>query len=170
MPAKGDRKPRICRVCNTTDETKFHSRRSGICKACVSENTREKSRIASAKWRAKNPDKVKNIRLEHVTYNREYGWKLRDDLRREVLAHYSPVGILGCSWENCEVRDSDMLVLDHVANDGAAQRRSLGGSKGRGWNFYRWLKKHNFPDGYQTLCCNHNHKKEMVRNRDNRSF
>lgn len=98
-------------------------------------------------------------------YNREYGWSLRDALRVEVLTHYSPSEILGCSWDGCEIHDSDMLVLDHIDDTGAAERKKLGGSNGRGWNFYRRLKRLRFPTGYQTLCCNHNHKKEILRSR-----
>ena len=170
MPIKGQKQPRLCRVCRETDELKFPPRSASLCKKCVTERYRETSRLASVKWRAAHPDKVKAIRETNITYNREYGWQLRDNLRFEVLSHYSPAEVLGCSWIDCDIHDVDMLVLDHIADDGAQQRRKLGGSAGRGWNFYRRLKKNGFPVGYQTLCCNHNHKKELTRARENRSF
>jgi hypothetical protein len=55
-----------------------------------------------------------------------------------------------------------MLSLDHVNNDGAKDR--VGNLKG-GYAFYRWLKTHGFPGEFQTLCHNHQWKKELMRRR-----
>jgi hypothetical protein len=109
-------------------------------------------------------------KTKHPTYDQEYGWRRRDALRIEVLTHYGPAGLLFCSWQDCRVHDPDMLVLDHVEDNGASERKELGGSAGRGWNLYRRLKARNFPAGYQTLCCNHNHKKELLRARSHRKL
>lgn len=47
------------------------------------------------------------------------------------------------------------LTIDHPKGDGAEERRKLFGTRLRaGAPFYRWLKKHNFPDGYRVLCFN----------------
>jgi hypothetical protein len=58
-----------------------------------------------------------------------------------------------------------MLVLDHEQDNGAEERKA---GHGRGWSFYLFLKRNGYPSGYQTLCCNHNQKKEMVRARSRR--
>ena len=128
------------------------------------------STLAGRRYRAKHPDRVLATRKTNTKYNREYGWRHRDKLKIEILACYGPAGKLGCSWEGCGVVDPDMLVLDHIADDGAAQKKALGPSNGRGWNFYRFLRRNGFPSGYQTLCCNHNHKKEILRSRSKRKL
>jgi hypothetical protein len=54
-----------------------------------------------------------------------------------------------------------MLTLDHIANNGAEDRKAgrLGG------NMYAYLRKAGYPDGHQTLCMNHQIKKEILRKR-----
>lgn len=50
-----------------------------------------------------------------------------------------------------------MLELDHIAGDGAAHRREIGGKQNiGGTRMLYWLKKHNFPPGLQLACatCN----------------
>lgn len=79
-------------------------------------------------------------------------------IKLEVLSHYSPNGVLGCSWETCKVCDIDMLTLDHVNNDGAALRKV----HGAGGATYYYVKQHGYPEGYQTLCWNHQWKKEIL--------
>ena len=71
-----------------------------------------------------------------------------------------------CSWPDCEIDDVDMLSLDHIANDGAKERREHHTRKS-GAAAYRRLRNSGYPIGYQTLCWNHQWKKEIVRVRDN---
>lgn len=86
--------------------------------------------------------------------------RLNVQIKLEVLSHYSPDGKLRCSWPDCDVMDIDMLSLDHINNDGAESKRS-GGQTGIAG--YRIVKRNNYPDGYQTLCHNHQMKKEIMR-------
>lgn len=97
---------------------------------------------------------------ELKAYFRVNGRKGRIEIKIEVLSHYGPNRKLQCAWENCEVVDMDMLTLDHVNDNGALERKIL---RRGGANFYRSLKKKNYPSGYQTLCANHQLKKELVR-------
>jgi hypothetical protein len=87
------------------------------------------------------------------------------ELKAEVLSHYGPEGKLQCSWSGCEVTDIDMLSLDHVNNDGAQHRKSLG-LKSTGRTVWVAVRKAGFPEGYQTLCMNHQFKKELQRKRN----
>jgi hypothetical protein len=80
----------------------------------------------------------------------------------DVLAHYGPQGVLRCCWPGCSIDDVDMLSLDHINNDGAAHRRKTNTS---GTHFYRQLRAAKFPSGFQTLCHNHQWKKELMRRR-----
>lgn len=93
--------------------------------------------------------------------------KKRLETKIEVLAHYSPNGILKCSWsEGCEIVDPDMLSVDHINNNGNVDRKSGIAALRGGMTFYRRLRKEGFPDGYQTLCHNHQWKKEILRRRE----
>jgi hypothetical protein len=82
-------------------------------------------------------------------------------LKREVLAHYSPGGIEPmCSFPLCGISNVNMLVLDHIDNNGGKERKS------KGTKIYGRLQRENYPPGYQTLCCNHNTEKELLRRRE----
>jgi hypothetical protein len=63
-----------------------------------------------------------------------------------------------------------MLTLDHINNDGAKHRRSISIHRERncGSIAYRNAKKQGFPNIFQTLCWNHQCKKEMLKRRENR--
>lgn len=82
------------------------------------------------------------------------------EIKLIALSNYGPNGKLQCNWSNCEVVDPDMLTIDHINNDGAIDRKCSAGK-----NPYRALKTKGFPDGYQTLCWNHQWKKELMRRR-----
>lgn len=83
-------------------------------------------------------------------------------LKIEVLTHYGK-GKLKCVVHGCKVQDLDMLTLDHVENDGARHRESLGRKGSGGASTYVDLKRRGYPTGHQTLCANHQLKKEIMR-------
>lgn len=76
----------------------------------------------------------------------------------EVLSFYGPDKKLQCSWDGCEITDIDMLSLDHINNDRTKNSPS-------GTLIYKKLRMEGFPIGFQTLCLNHNIKKEILRKR-----
>jgi hypothetical protein len=84
--------------------------------------------------------------------------KLSRKRKIEVLTHYGKHGKLQCCWKGCKVVGIDMLTLDHKNDDGARHRREIGPG-----NTYTSVKKLGFPEGYQTLCWNHQWKKEINR-------
>ncbi|SRR6266404_3700171 len=77
-------------------------------------------------------------------------------LKLNVLTFYSPNHRLGCSWKDCSVTDIDMLSLDHINNDGHQEKH-------KGSYIYIKVKNLGFPGGFQTLCYNHQMKKELER-------
>ena len=121
--------------------------------------------LTRKKYAEAHPAQILARRQANAANLKAYNQKKRSALRIETLSHYGPSGQLCCSWVNCHISDIDMLVLDHTADNGAQERNALGGRNARGWNFYELLKANAFPEGYQTLCCNHNHKKEILRSR-----
>ena len=66
---------------------------------------------------------------------------------REILTHYGG-GKLACVV--CGEGRLACLSIDHINGGGTKHRKQMGG----GSAFYCWLKKQNYPKGYQTLCMN----------------
>lgn len=99
-------------------------------------------------------------------YTAKHNYQYHLELKLEVLTHYGPSGKLKCSWPDCDVTDPDMLSLDHINNNGAEER----GREGGGIKIYSRLRKENFPLGYQTLCHNHQWKKEIMKRQAERLF
>lgn len=108
---------------------------------------KEKRAQQLARWRAECPSKEE----EYLAAR-----KMR------VLSHYGKDGKAQCCWEGCEVTDLDMLSLDHMNNDGAKDRKI----RGSGQMLYFSMEKEGLPEGFQTLCHNHQWKKEIVRRRE----
>lgn len=120
------------------------------CRECLKEYHR-KCRTNPRSWE-KEKARIREYNLER---------------KIEVLTHYGFNRTLRCCWRGCNVTDVDMLSLDHSANDGAIHRRSLnnGSSEGGGSSVYADVKRRKFPKGFETLCCNHQMKKEILRRR-----
>jgi ribosomal protein L36 len=78
--------------------------------------------------------------------HREKVRKQRWELKLEVLKHYSPE--LKCA--RCGFSDVRALSIDHVNGGGSNHIKEIGGAS----KFYRWLKKNNYPPGFQVLCMN----------------
>jgi ribosomal protein S14 len=72
--------------------------------------------------------------------------------RKQVLDAY------GRKCACCGITEEVFLTVDHIANDGAEHRRSIGGKS----NFYRSIIKEGFPDKYQILCWNCNSAKHFL--------
>lgn len=101
----------------------------------------EMARIASKKWRLANIDKVKKAR--YIT---------RDRLRTDVLNAY------GHQCRCCGIENKEFLAIDHINGGGNAHRRSLH-LKASAQTMYTWLRKNNYPKGFQVLCHNCNSAK-----------
>lgn len=88
-----------------------------------------------------------------------HDWRQR--YKRDVMAYYCK-GKPQCM--QCGFDDLRALCIDHIANNGAEHRQSLTGQTGRraamGSTIYLWLKRQNYPDGFQVLCANCNMIKE----------
>ncbi len=69
-------------------------------------------------------------------------------LKLETFSRY------GSSCLCCQIDIPLFLTIDHIAGDGAEQRRITGCRTGD--KFYRWLRSQNWPEGFQTLCRNCN--------------
>ena len=97
-----------------------------------------------------------HLRQERASQGR-YGRVTLAEDKIAVLSHYGKEGNLQCCWPECVIIDPDMLSLDHIKNDGGEHRRRVKGASGR--YLYHLLIRDGFPEGYQTLCMNHQFKK-----------
>lgn len=84
------------------------------------------------------------------SYNR---WRMQN--KHMVLWHYSH-GTLAC--KSCGNPDARVLTIDHIMGGGCAHRKEIVNRPGgpSGTEFFIWLIKNNFPEGYQVLCFNCN--------------
>lgn len=89
---------------------------------------------------------------EQKTENhRESANKYSAGLRLLVLQVYSSkVPFCSC----CGEKEVKFLCIDHTDGDGNKHRKEIGMSSGS--RFYAWLKRNDFPDGFQVLCHNCN--------------
>lgn len=145
---------------------------------------RDKHNTQGKEWAGKNPEKVKekNRRIyngysEEKLKERAAGsalWRTLNPGKTEefneqrkirVLSYYGRNGTLQCCGENCVVCDPDMLSIDHIENDGAKDRKT----RGTGNSLYLALEKEGYPAGFQTLCHNHQWKKEILRRKELRT-
>ena len=80
-----------------------------------------------------------------------YGKAYRDSLKREALEHY------GSACYCCLESNKAFLTVDHIENNGAQHRTAIFGKNiGGGYRFYLWLKRNDWPDGFQVACFNCN--------------
>lgn len=133
------------------------------CRECI--------KIRTKAWSQKSVDRIRAYRRKYHEENRDSiiqktnDWVRQnpDKRRKNALAHYYRLqddaimayGGYVCVW--CGIDEPLVLTLDHVENNGAAQRRELG-FKG-GARLYKWLRENGYPQGFQVLCMNCNHAK-----------
>jgi len=60
----------------------------------------------------------------------------------------------------CSVEGISFLTIDHICGDGAEMRNKKVHPKGS--MFYIWLRKNNYPKGFQVLCFNCNQAKRQL--------
>lgn len=136
-----------CSLCGETKQvSEFYMRTNGRlqerCKACFKERA----------YRSRD--------LNRVTFRRRHAdWYLdfKTRVRRAIFEAYG-----GYRCACCGELERKFLTLDHINNDGAADRIKIAGKRSAaGWTTYRYLYKHGFPPGYQILCMNCNFGKRM---------
>jgi hypothetical protein len=128
------------------------------------EKNRELIRQRMRDWRTANKDKIQGYgkKLRDRTFaeatpeqvakiratERDKSSKYQAKVKQEVYLAYGGF-ICAC----CGETEPMFLSIDHMKNDGAAERRA-GLYRSAGTAFYNWLRKQGFPPGYQVLCMN----------------
>ena len=97
-----------------------------------------------------------NFTFEQLEYERERGRTNALKSKLKVLTHYSH-GDIHCMNPCCEVpggaRNIWSLSIDHINGGGRKHTEEL---HKEGLNFYAWIIKNNFPEGFKVLCMNCN--------------
>ena len=119
---------------------------------------KERHRISAKKYRDKNKEKIKEYHKKYhdgvrtpkiySEFDRKYAKEFARKRRIICLRHYGGE-IPKCAC--CGESEIKFLCIDHVNNDGAKHRKEIGSI-----GIYGWLKKNNFPNGFQVLCHNCN--------------
>lgn len=103
--------------------------------------------------------KKKSYGLKHYLKKREYyikkAQKRWQDLKFEVM--YRLCNNSNPKCQCCPENILEFLTIDHVNNDGNKQRK-LDKTANK---ICRWLKKNNYPEGFQVLCFNCNMAKGL---------
>jgi len=108
-------------------------------------------------------------------HDREYYYKnskktIEDALQRhaqiklETILHYCENNPR-CQCPGCHTHHIELLTIDHIKGNGANHRQKINGGKRRqnngvargcGTAIHYWLRKNNYPKGFQILCgsCN----------------
>ena len=133
------------------------------CKACtkkrvqawsqISKN-RIRNQISKQKHYSNNRQKVierasnwnKDNKGKHNEHALSYYYRLQNDA---IMAYGGYV----CAC--CGETEPLFLTIDHINNDGNKHRKQYQSGDG----LYKWLKQHDYPEGFQILCMNCNHGK-----------
>lgn len=143
----------LCRICKNPSSYG----KANICKECNKIYHREYYRKNKEKLNEKEKLRLKKRRsnVDFVMSERQRGREYWANLRHEAIMAYG-----GYKCACCEEKEPLFLSIDHIENNGADHRRELGikNGNGKGGNtvLYIWLKRNNYPVGFQILCMNCN--------------
>lgn len=150
----------ICYACKVLRTNKWRAEnpdRVRVHKATFYQNHREDINKKTAQWAADNPERYREQHNDWLVNNREktrvYVQRYTRQAKQEVFDHY------GHRCNRCGHVDEDVLIVDHVNNDGAAHRKVVRNA----YSFYKSIKDAGFPTTFQILCRNCNWKKHLDR-------
>jgi hypothetical protein len=111
--------------------------------------SKEYHRKHARDWNLAHPDRVKatNKRYQekHLEVYREGNKKHRRKNRQAAIDHYG--GKCACCGED----RFEFLAINHIEGGGHQHRKTIKGIK-----IEEWLKKNNYPSGFNVLCHNCN--------------
>ena len=126
-------------------------------------NEKEQHAAYMRSWR------LRNLNEERLRDRRRY-WNARREkqlarmlrrhreIKRDVFSHYASIGRIECVC--CKEHQLLVLTLHHPNGDGGVHRLAIFGKKRvRSFDFYLWLKNHNYPQQpkLEILCENCHH-------------
>jgi hypothetical protein len=115
-------------------ERRKKAKENGFCVTCLKRRRMPQRQTCELCWKS-SIDASKRLKIR--TFN-AYG------------------GICACCGES----ELSFLQIDHINGGGRKHRKEI--KSWGGANFYRWLEKRGFPEGYQVLCANCNSAKSLL--------
>ena len=106
---------------------------------------------ANKRYRCKNHSHIK-MKSDKLWRENKEQLKLKrraqyGQLRDEILDHY------GAFCDCCGEDHREFLTIDHINGGGNQHRKKFGWNQ---WQFYRWIKREEFPFSLRILCLNCN--------------
>lgn len=127
-------------------------KRLGICTLCGIHKVSD-SLTSCRKCRKRRKNDCNEYRRQRRIAEPEWQGKLLRDayikLKQQVFAAYGGE-YPKCACPPCGEDDVKFLTIDHINGGGQAHRKDTHKS------VYRWLRKNNYPPGFQLLCWNCN--------------
>jgi len=122
-----------------------------VCFRALDTNNTRAADIAQANYICiicrKHRDKARYINNKEIIKEQQRGYDRANKVK--IIEAY------GSKCVCCGETLLEFLTIDHINNDGAADRKE--NKHGSGGKLYRWLIQNNFPkEGYQLLCYNCN--------------
>jgi hypothetical protein len=132
-----------CKECHT----KYHQEYRTKNKEKIKQYDRNYKKVAydlDESYRQRIVERVRRGRQKYrVTIE-----KARRQLKIDAINAYG--GRCAC----CGVDNYEFMAIDHIHGNGNKHRKD--NKTGGGQQFYRWLKKQNYPSGFRVLCHNCN--------------
>ena len=119
------------------------------CKECVNQYSKKWHRKEYLKNPERFREKTRLWNLKNPKRRREISKRQKLKVRVEVLRHYGGKNLKCICCGESEIK---FLAIDHIEGGGGKDRKK----HGQGNTFYAWLKKENYPKGFQVLCHNCN--------------
>jgi len=156
-------KNKTCNICRQTKPisdfsfVKNRNRHMNYCKSCNNEKFKSYRKRKSYKDYRKKYQQTKKYkevakkckRQGHAKKaHRERMRECRKMMKGEIMLHYGKGQIRCCK---CGFDNIKALSIDHISGGGTKHRKAL---KVSGMQFYNWLRKNDYPAGFQVLCMN----------------
>jgi hypothetical protein len=147
---------RNCRQCKSKQarrERNRHKDRIAKTDKKYQMENRERLTIQKHEYYMNNKEEIKKRIDDYISKNRDkhnkWGTKSKNKLKLETFSRYCG-GDVKCS--NCGEKDYQILSIDHIEGNGNQHRKE---TKTRGgYSTYSWLKRNDYPGGFQVLCMN----------------
>lgn len=150
LKTNNDPKPSAFAACKWCGSIFLYTANAKYCEDCRPLVKREQKRNQRQRRLSTEEGKER----ERQKWQKRRGYSLARHKERYTQRRKAILDAYGGRCACCGEARYEFLALDHVNNDGAHQRRSLG-IRG-GTKFFRWIEDNNYPDSLQVLCHNCN--------------